>query len=174
MIDTLFPSTIRKYNLVHDGIKKWGTRLYDSEKFNITSPFSLHLTDIDAWVTEQYTDILTELVKDLSLDKTHVAFITNAVFCVLEKGETLQICNTLPSQYTLTHYIEGVTPDIFYHPARSLLEVFNPGHPEWTSASSLFINEGDAIIHPSYLDYTTPPVDERRMTLTLLLQLHRK
>tara|TARA_R100001510_G_C7639962_1_gene197668 strand:- start:573 stop:1097 length:525 start_codon:yes stop_codon:yes gene_type:complete len=174
MIDTLFPSTIRKYSLTDERLKRWATKLYDDEKFNITSPFSLHLTNIDAWVTELYTDTLTQLVNDLSLEKTHVAFITDAVVCVLEKGETLQICNTLPSHYTLTHFIKGVTPDIFYHPARSLLEVFNPGHPEWTSASSLYINEGDAIIHPSYLDYTTPPVEERRTTLTLLLQLQPK
>ena len=174
MIDDIFASPVRKYNLVDDSITTWATDLYDKQKFNTDSPFKLQLTNIDAWITQLYTDVLETFVKDLQLEKTHVAFITDAILCVLEKGESLSICNTLPSHYTLTHFIEGIDPDVFYHPARSLLEVFNPGLDEWGSAVSLYINEGDAIIHPSYLDYITPTVDKQRVTLTLLLQLQTK
>jgi len=174
MIDDIFASPVRKYNLVDDSIKTWATDLYDKQKFNTDSPFKLQLTNIDAWITQLYTDVLETFVKDLQLEKTHVAFITDAILCVLEKGESLSICNTLPSHYTLTHFIKGIDPDVFYHPARTLLEVFNPGLDEWGSAVSLYTNEGDAIIHPSYLDYITPTVDKQRVTLTLLLQLQTK
>ena len=125
-------------------------------------------------MTQLYVDVLKEFVKDIGLDKTHVALVTGAILCVLEKGETLALCNTLPSHYTFTHYIEGKSPDVYYHPARSLLEVFNPGLDEWSSAMSLYVNEGDVIVHPSYLDYITPPVENKRMTMTLLIELQSK
>ena len=130
--------------------------------------------NIDAWVTQLYTDVLEEFVKEIGLGDTHVGIITDSILCVLEKGETLGNCNTLPSHYTLTHFIEGVSPDVYYHPARSLLEVFNPGLDEWSSAMSLYVNEGDVIVHPSYLDYITPPVENKRMTMTLLIELQSK
>ena len=138
------------------------------------SPFRYIFDDIDPRMTQLYVDVLQDFVKDIGLDKTHVAFITGAILCVLEKGETLALCNTLPSHYTFTHYIEGDSADVFYHPARSLLEIFNPGLDEWNSAMSLYVNEGDVIVHPSYLDYITPSVDKKRMTMTLLVKLESK
>ena len=33
---------------------------------------------------------------------------------------------TLPSHYTLTHYLLGKDPDVFYHPAKDLLQIVNP------------------------------------------------
>ena len=110
---------------------------------------------------------LTTAIKLKQLDQ-------NLSVCILEKGESLSLCNTLPSHYTFTHYIEGTSPDVFYHPARSLLEVFNPGLDEWSSAVSLYTNEGDVIVHPSYLDYLTPPVDSKRITFTTLVELALK
>ena len=174
MIDDIFACPIRKYNINNKDIKTWANNIYDTEKFNTaTIPFRHQFTDSE-FPSQGYVDTLEQFVKDLGLHKTHVALIRNAVLCVLEKGETLSVCNTLPSHYTFTHYIEGVSPDVFYHPARTLLEVFNPGLDEWSAAVSVYTNEGDAIVHPSYLDYTTPPVDKRRVSLTLLLELHQR
>ena len=95
-------------------------------------------------------------------------------FCALEKGESLIPCSTLPSHYTMTHYIKGNTADVFYHPAKTLLQIFNPNLDEWTSAMSLYVNEGDIVIHPSFLEYSTPPVDKQRMSMTFLLELEPK
>ena len=174
MIDTIFSSPIRKYNLNSEDINAWAQRFYDKERFETKTPFKYIFDDVDPRMTQLYVDVLEDFVKDIGLNKTHVAFITGAIMCVLEKGETLALCNTLPSHYTVTHYIEGKSPDVYYHPARSLLEVFNPGLDEWSSAMSLYVNEGDVIVHPSYLDYITPPVENKRMTMTLLIELQSK
>jgi len=174
MIDTIFSCPIRKYNLNSEDINAWAQRFYDKERFETKTPFKYIFDDVDPRMTQLYVDVLEDFVKDIGLNKTHVAFITGAIMCVLEKGETLALCNTLPSHYTVTHYIEGKSPDVYYHPARSLLEVFNPGLDEWSSAMSLYVNEGDVIIHPSYLDYITPPVDNKRMTMTFLIELQKK
>ena len=176
MIDTIFSCPIRKYNLNSEDIDAWAQRFYDQERSECKTPFRYIFNDrnLDPRLTQLYVDVLEDFVKDIGFDKTHVALITGAILCVLEKGETLALCNTLPSHYTFTHYIEGKSPDVYYHPARSLLEVFNPGLDEWSSAMSLYVNEGDVIIHPSYLDYITPPVDNKRMTMTFLIELQKK
>jgi len=176
MIDTIFSCLIRKYNLNSEDILAWTQRYYDREKFESRTPFRYIFNDLDLdpRLTQLYTDVLENFVKDIGLNKTHVALVTGAILCVLEKGETLALCNTLPSHYTFTHYIEGKSPDVYYHPARALLEVFNPGLDEWNSAMSLYVNKGDIIVHPSYLDYITPPVENKRMTMTLLVELAKK
>ena len=140
MIDEIFTTPVRKYNISDDGISKWANSLYDNQKFNMPSPFKLNFTNMEAWITQQYTDVLEEFVKGVGLGDTHVGIITDSILCVLEKGETLGNCNTLPSHYTLTHFIEGISPDVYYHPAKTLLEIFNPGLDEWGSAVSLYLN----------------------------------
>ena len=176
MIDTIFSCPIRKYNLNSEDIDAWAQRFYDQERSECKTPFRYIFNDrnLDPRLTQLYVDVLEDFVKDIGFDKTHVALITGAILCVLEKGETLALCNTLPSHYTFTHYIEGKSPDVYYHPARALLEVFNPGLDEWNSAMSLYVNKGDIIVHPSYLDYITPPVENKRMTMTLLVELAKK
>ena len=174
MIDQIFSCPVRKYNLSDTDIKSWANNLYEQERYETSSPFKKIFEDLDTLLTQVYVDLLEEFVKEIGLDKTHVGLVTGAVLCVLEKGESLSLCNTLPSHYTFTHYIEGISPDVFYHPARQLLEVFNPGLDEWDNAVSLYTNEGDIIVHPSYLDYVTPPVIEKRITLTLLVELVKK
>ena len=82
-------------------------------------------------------------------------------------------CRTLPSHYTLTHHVIGKDPNVFYHPAKDLLSIVNPDLEEWASAKSLYINEGDVIIHPSYLEYSTPQVERRRVTITLLFNIEK-
>ena len=174
MIDTIFSCPVRKYNISDIDIKSWANNVYEKERHEISSPFKKIFDDLDTLLTQVYVDLLEEFVKEIGLDKTHVGLVTGAVLCVLEKGESLSLCNTLPSHYTFTHYIEGKSPDVFYHPARQLLEVFNPGLDEWDNAMSLYTNEGDVIVHPSYLDYVTPPVTDKRITLTLLVELAKK
>ena len=176
MIDTIFSCPIRKYNINDSDITDWAYLIYNREFENVPSPFKKILDDkeIGGILEDTYTETIETFVKDIGLGKTHVALIKGAIVCILEKGESLSLCNTLPSHYTFTHYIEGTSPDVFYHPARSLLEVFNPGLDEWSSAVSLYTNEGDVIVHPSYLDYLTPPVDSKRITFTTLVELALK
>ena len=174
MIDTIFSSTVRKYNIDDPLIKGWASEQYEKEKFNVASPFRLEMTDIPTNLAANYTDVTERLLEDLKISDTHAAFITNMILSVLEKGDSMDRCNTLPSHYTATHYISGNDADVFYHPARSLLTLCTPGLDEWSSATSLYVNAGDVIVHPSYLEYNTPPVKQQRVAVTVLISLQEK
>ena len=132
------------------------------------------MTEIPTNIGDEYKQITEKLLEDLNISDTHVAFITNMILSVLEKGDSMDRCNTLPSHYTATHYLSGSDADIFYHPARSLLTLCTPGLDEWGSATSLYVNEGDVIVHPSYLEYNTPPVKKQRVAATLLISVQEK
>ena len=174
MIDDIFAAYIRKYNLNDQLIKDWMLEQYENERDNITSPFRLHLTEVPTNITQDYFDVTEKLLDDLKISDTCVAIITGIMLTVLEKGDSMDRCNTLPSHYTATHYISGSDPDVYHHPAKDLIQLFNPGLDEWSSATSLYVNEGDVIVHPSYLEYNTPVVKTRRATLTLLINIQPK
>ena len=174
MIDNIFSSTIRKYRIEDQLLKGWAYEQYEKDKFNIPSPFRIEMTEIPTNIGDEYKQITEKLLEDLNISDTHVAFITNMILSVLEKGDSMDRCNTLPSHYTATHYLSGSDADIFYHPARSLLTLCTPGLDEWGSATSLYINEGDVIVHPSYLEYNTPTVKKQRMAMTILISLQEK
>ena len=174
MINEIFSCPVRKYHLNDDLIKRWAFEQYESEKFNITAPFRLQITDLPANLVQGYTDVLENLLSDLGISDTHVGIITGVMLSGLEKGDTIEKTNTLPSHYTATHYISGSEPDVYYHPARSFLNLFNPSLDEWRSAAQLYVNEGDVIIHPSYLEYSTPIIDKHRLSMTLLIQLQEQ
>ena len=174
MIDNIFSSTVRKYNIDDPLIKGWASEQYEKEKFNVASPFRLEMLNIPTNLAANYADVTDKILVDLDISDTHAAFITNMILSVLEKGDSMDRCNTLPSHYTATHYLSGSDADIFYHPARSLLTLCTPGLDEWGSATSLYVNEGDVIVHPSYLEYNTPTVKKQRMAMTILISLQEK
>ena len=176
MRDDLFPCPIRKYHLSDLLIERWANEQYEEEKFNITAPFRLHITDIPANLSASYTDITEKFLEDLKIQDDTIALITDIMLTVLEKGDSLDRCNTLPSHYTATHYIskEPEQSDIFHHPAKSLIDPFNPNLDEWVSGAGLYVNQGEVIIHPSFLEYSTPKVDKKRIAITLLIRLQPK
>ena len=135
MRDDLFSCPVRKYHLSDSLIERWANEQYEEEKFNITAPFRLHITDIPANLSASYTDVTEKFLEDLKIHDNTVALITDIMLTVLEKGDSLDRCNTLPSHYTATHYIskEPEQSDIFHHPAKSLLDPFNPNLDEWIS-----------------------------------------
>ena len=137
MRDDLFPCPIRKYHLSDLLIERWANEQYEEEKFNITAPFRLHITDIPANLSASYTDITEKFLEDLKIQNDTIALITDIMLTVLEKGDSLDRCNTLPSHYTATHYIskEPEQSDIFHHPAKSLIDPFNPNLDEWVSGA---------------------------------------
>ena len=175
MRDDLFSCPVRKYHLSDSLIERWANEQYEEEKFNITAPFRLHITDIPANLSASYTDVTEKFLEDLKIHDNTVALITDIMLTVLEKGDSLDRCNTLPSHYTATHYIskEPEQSDIFHHPAKSLIDPFNPNLDEWLSGAGLYVNQGDVIIHPSFLEYSTPKVNKRRVTITLLFNIER-
>jgi len=174
MINEIFASPIRKYHIddQQDQIQ-WAEQEYNNSKFNLPSPFNKVVSQVPEWVSKPYEEIAENFLKDLGVFDTHVALITAFGLSVLDQNESMDRCRTLPSHYTLTHHVSGKDPNVFYHPAKDLLSVVNPDLEEWASAKSLYINEGDVIIHPSYLEYSTPQVKKRRITITLLFNIER-
>ena len=174
MINEIFASPIRKYHIDNQQDQiQWAEQEYNNSKFNLPSPFNKVVSQVPEWVSKPYEEIAENFLKDLGVFDTHVALITAFGLSVLDQNESMDRCRTLPSHYTLTHHVSGKDPNVFYHPAKDLLSVVNPDLEEWASAKSLYINEGDVIIHPSYLEYSTPPVKKRRMTITLLFNIER-
>ena len=174
MIDEIFACPVRKYHVTNDRITGWATTLYNDERDKRSSPLKIDVTNVDGYYMPLYADVLEEFIKDLGLGETHHGIISHAIFCGLEKGDSLSPCITLPSHYTITHYIKGNSADVFYHPAKHLVSLFSPNIDEWTSAMSLYVNEGDIVIHPSYLEYSTPQVDKQRLSFTFLMDLEPK
>tara|TARA_B100001564_G_C20291148_1_gene512630 strand:- start:44 stop:577 length:534 start_codon:yes stop_codon:yes gene_type:complete len=172
MINEIFACPIRKYHISdqQDQIY-WAEQEYNNSKFNLPSPFNKVIHQMPETVSKPYEEIAESFLKELGIFETHVALITAFGLSVLDKNESMDRCRTLPSHYTLTHYLRGQSPDVFYHPAKDLLSIVNPNLDEWGSAKSLYINEGDVIIHPSFLEYSTPQVDKKRITITLLLNI---
>ena len=177
MRDDLFAVPIRKYHIDNDadGFISFIESFYNENKFNMPSPYAQRIPQLPPWMVPVYSDLLENFIEDIKLSKTHVAVITSAVLNVLEKGESMNRCHTLPSHYTATHYVSEnpEQSDLFYHPAKTLLEAFNPDSDEWATAAGLYINQGDVILHPSYIECSTPPQDKKRMTITLTVTLQR-
>ena len=174
MINEIFTCPIRKYHIdnPHDQIQ-WAEQQYNNSKFNLPSPFNKVISQIPEWVSKPYEEIAENFLQYLGVVDTHVALITAFGIALLEKNETVDRSRTLPSHYTLADHLSGKDPDVFYHPAKDLLSIVNPDLDEWASAKSLYINEGDVIIHPSYLEYSTPQVERRRVTITLLFNIEK-
>ena len=169
MINEIFASPIRKYHIDNQQDQiQWAEQEYNNSKFNLPSPFNKVVSQVPEWVSKPYEEIAENFLKDLGVFDTHVALITAFGLSVLDRSESMDRCRTLPSHYTLTHYVSGKDPDVFYHPAKDLLSIVNLDLDEWVSAKSLYINEGDVIIHPSYLEYITKQFKKLRKTITLL------
>ena len=175
MINEIFASPIRKYHIDNQQDQiQWAEQEYDNSKFNLPSPFNKVVSQVPEWVSKPYEEIAENFLKDLGVFDTHVALITAFGLSVLDQNESMDRCRTLPSHYTLTHHVSGKDPNVFYHPAKDLLSVVNPDLEEWASAKSLYINEGDVIIHPSYLEYSTPPIEQERKTITCTIEIAKR
>ena len=174
MINEIFACPIRKYHIDNQQDQiQWAEQEYNNSKFDLPSPFNKVISQVPEWISKPYEEIAEVFLKELGVFDTHVALITALGLSVLDRNESMDRCRTLPSHYTLTHHVIGKDPNVFYHPAKDLLSVVNPDLEEWASAKSLYINEGDVIIHPSYLEYSTPQVKKRRITITLLFNIER-
>ena len=176
MIDKIFACPVRKYNIdptTEQGAYQitWAEKEYEDNKFDYPAQFRKKSIQVPELLSKPYEDICEEFLQELDIYDTHVALITALGLSVLKKGESMDKSRTLPSHYTLTHYLLGKDPDVFYHPAKDLLQIVNPNLDEWTSAMSLYVNQGDVVIHPSFLEYSTPPVKRERVTITCTIEI---
>ena len=181
MIDNLFSIPIRKYHVDNNqDFLEYFIGVHNADSFTVPSPY-IQGIELPDWTVPFYTSILEEFLHDLKAYDTHYASIRGVVLKVLDQGEGSERIDTLPSHYTLTHYIQlpaGQSSDIFHHPAKILDNAFDPkieGLPEYLNAAGLYVNSGDVIIHPSFLE-TGSPVNQhpdKRMTLTLIVTLDK-
>jgi|TARA_B100001996_G_scaffold310929_1_gene252778 hypothetical protein len=175
MRDDLFSVPVRKYHIdEHNIFVQYVDEFYKKERFEVPSPYISGVSQLPPWAVPVYTEVLEQLLVDLKLFDSHVAIITSITLKVLEKGESVDRTHTLPSHYTLTHYInDAKQSDTFYHPLKNVIEWLNPGLDEWKEAAGMYINQGDVLIHPSFIEHSSPVMDRKRMTITLTVCLER-
>lgn len=182
MRDDLFSIPIRKYHIDNnEPYVTYANQNFSENHLKVPAPYIFGLSQIAPELSNNYSDILEQFLVDIGLYDTHLAVVTSMILKVLDVGESIDRTDTLPSHYTATHYIkvkDNETSDIFHHPARSLVTAFQPfaNYPdaqldEWQNAAGIYINPGDVIIHPSFLEHSSPKVPDRRITMTLTFMI---
>ena len=178
MRDDLFAIPLRKYHLDNnDDFLDYYNQIWEENKFDAPSPFFNSITQLPPTLTQCYADLIEGFLTDIRLYDTHGCAISGILLKCLEKGESTDRSDTLPSHYTAIHYVDvkdGDTSDIFHHPSRSAINAFRPAPiDEWKEAAGLYINSGDVIIFPSYMEHSSPMnrKSKNRVTVTLPLVL---
>jgi len=172
----LFPTPIRKYNVPknEECITYWTTE-YNQAKFEEVSPLVLGYSKINRDLNECYIDIVNEFMRDIGISETHSYNFQTYIFKCLEQGESTDFSDFLPSHYTLVHYVNDCKKsDLFVHPAKQIVRSFDPvGVADWIWDTGLYINAGDVIIYPSYMETCSPKNDltDPRMTVTVPIVL---
>ena len=46
--------------------------------------------------------------------------------------------------------------DMYCHPIHQIIRTFDPSVNEWTDTSGVYVNQGDVIIHPSWIESNSP------------------
>jgi len=178
MRDDLFSVPSRKYHIDNnDDFVDFTDGLWKENRFELPSPFLTPIPKIDPLLGQVYGDLIEQFLADIGVYDTHVCGINGIILKILEKGESTDRFDTLPSHYTLIHYVDvesGAASDTFHHPARSFINAFRPAPlDEWKEACGLYINKGDVIIYPSYIEHSSPVYmgSGKRVTITLPLIL---
>tara|TARA_B000000609_G_C24153366_1_gene338806 strand:- start:760 stop:1305 length:546 start_codon:yes stop_codon:yes gene_type:complete len=173
----LFPIVLRKYSVPNNDafITHW-TKEYNECKFKEISPLIMgygHMEDANLNVS--YIDILNQFMIDIGANETHSYGMQSFIFKCLEKGESIDAGDFLPSHYTLVHYVSDCKKsDLFFHPAKQLARSYDPtGVSEWVWDTGFYVNAGDVIIYPSYLESASPKneLTDIRMTVTIPIVL---
>ena len=173
----LFPTTVRKYNVPNNNyfIEHW-TKEYNECKFKEISPLVMGYSHLEyEELNVSYIDIVNQFMVDIGANETHSFRLQTFIFKYLEKGESIEAGDFLPSHYTLTHYINDCKKsDLFFHPAKQLARSYDPTNvSEWIWDSGLYVNAGDVLIYPSYIETASPKNDltDPRMTITIPIVL---
>ena len=181
MRDDLFAIPVRKYNVDNNqNYIDFCIDIWKENRFSSVSPFLYGVQKFDPSLTQIYTDVIEQFLTDIGCYDTHEITMDAIILKVLEKGESTDRFDTLPSHYTMIHYVDvvdGAASDTLHHPARAMLQAFKPAIiDEWQDAAGLYINQGDAIIYPSYMEHSSPVQTENRITLTvpLILKLNEQ
>tara|TARA_X000000368_G_scaffold417376_1_gene413580 strand:- start:1444 stop:2022 length:579 start_codon:yes stop_codon:yes gene_type:complete len=181
MRDDLFAIPVRKYNVDNNQqFIDYVSNIWKEERLRVPSPFLFSVREFGYNLTQIYTDLLEQFLTDIECFDTHSITMDAIILKVLEKGESTDRFDTLPSHYTLIHYVDvvdGGASDTLHHPARQPMNAFKPAHiDEWQDAAGLYINKGDAIIYPSFMEHSSPVQKETRMTITvpLILKLNEQ
>ena len=177
MRDDLFAIPLRKYNIDNnEDFVSYADEVWKEHKFSLPSPFLMGITQLSPQLSQAYTDTVETFLTEIGCYETHTCNVDAMILKVLEKGECSDRLDTLPSHYTMIHYIDvddKDSSDVFHHPCRSILNALRPAViDEWKDAAGLYINKGDVIIFPSFIEHSTPPVKSKnRVTMTLPLVL---
>ena len=173
----LFPTTVRKYNIPNnDNFISYWNKEYDDCKFREISPLVMAYNQLaHEELNVSYHDILDQFMIDIGANETHSYGLQTIIFKCLDKGESIEAGDFLPSHYTFVHYInECKKSDLFYHPAKQLARSYDPTNvSDWMWDSGLYVNAGDVLIYPSYIETSSPKneLTDPRMTVTVPIVL---
>ena len=167
----LFSAPIRKYAISNNQphVDYWDNE-YKQERFDQISPVIMAYPNVPNPLYQNYSDIMDQFMDEIGASDTHSWIFQTYVFKALEKGESTDRMDTLPSHYTLTHYISDCKKsDMYWHPIHQIIRTFDPGVNEWTDTSGVYVNQGDVIIHPSWIESNSPMNEnpDLRMTLSI-------
>lgn len=174
----LFPIPLYKYHVENnDYFVEFCEHRFNQYRFELPSPFDYWFQPLQDIIIP-YTDIIEQFMRDQGCYDTHLAYITGTTIRVLLPGESFDRTDTLPSQYTAVHYvtIDNNNSDIYHHPLRSIVRALDPGLKEWTTGAGLYVNAGDVVIYPSYLEHSSPAnrSKDKRITLMFNFSLREK
>jgi len=174
----LFPIPLYKYHVENnDYFVDFCQQRFDQYRFEMPSPFDYWFQPLQDIIIP-YTDIIEQFMRDQGCYDTHIAYITGTTIRVLLPGESFDRTDTLPSQYTAVHYvtIDNNNSDIYHHPLKSIVRALDPGLKEWTTGAGLYVNAGDVVIYPSYLEHSSPAnrSKDKRITLMFNFSLREK
>jgi hypothetical protein len=174
----LFPIPLYKYHVENnDYFVDFCQQRFDQYRFEMPSPFDYWFQPLQDIIIP-YTDIIEQFMRDQGCYDTHIAYITGTTIRVLLPGESFDRTDTLPSQYTAVHYVtlDNNNSDIYHHPLRSIVRALDPGLKEWTTGAGLYVNAGDVVIYPSYLEHSSPAnrSKDKRITLMFNFSLREK
>ena len=165
----LFTTPIRKYSVNNNQsfLDHWEQE-YKNEKFNEISPVIMAYGQVPHHLYQEYSDIMNQFMEEIGCSDTHSWHFETYIFKAFEKGESSDRLDTLPSHYTLTHYMSDCKrSDMYWHPIHQIIRTFDPGVNEWTDTSGVYVNQGDVIIHPSWIESNSPMNENSDLRMTL-------
>ena len=125
MRDDLFAIPVRKYNVdKNQDFIDFCMGIWKENRFSAVSPFLYGIQQFEPSLTQIYTDVIEQFLTDIGCYDTHEITMDAIILKVLEKGESTDRFDTLPSHYTMIHYVDvvdGAASDTLHHPASCLL-----------------------------------------------------
>lgn len=192
MILEMFPiyiyrSPVEDHEKIKETCLEYVEREYEKDSSTFKDPwdfdiFTTYGRDVDfSWqeILPFYIKNIEEMARELNV--SGAVGINNAWLNAYKKGQSHDLHDHLPSQFSAIHYVKYDsnlhTPTIFVNPYRQVSISSAPRYdtsdmskvpPMWGPQSFLNVEEGDIVIFPSFFEHKVAKQssDEMRVTLS--------